>query len=172
MEDKKRSAHKQKNLDGNEARNTENVALVAYLGLPAQTTDTIVMRRDGKGNTYTVTITKRKRESKLLRLAARSDLRNLLALADDIDGPRLAWSDPEISRLNLMENRQWARDAVAAAVARSRTYTVEVPLTTSSIPAAPVPSPPRRPHVWPAWVGFGLLAVVVALLALAVQVSL
>ncbi|MDJ0323204.1 hypothetical protein QMG61_05430 [Cryobacterium sp. PH31-AA6] len=92
--------------------------------------------------------------------------------AEAIDGPRLAWSDPEISRLDLMENRPWAREAVAAAVARSRTYTVEVPLITTSIPApVPVSSVWHRPRVWPAWVALALLVIVVALEALAVAVS-
>ena len=87
MEDKKRSARKQKNLDGNLARHAANVAMVARAGIAQATTDSIKTKRDGKGNTYQVTITKRVRESKLLRKADRANRRHLsglLALADEI----------------------------------------------------------------------------------------
>ena len=72
MDDKKRSARKQKNLDGNLARHEANVLAVAHKGIPQATTDRIKLRRDAKGATYQVTVTKRVRESKLLRLDRRS----------------------------------------------------------------------------------------------------
>jgi hypothetical protein len=87
--------------------------------------------------------------------------------AEAIDGPERAWSDYETARADFMAHR----DEVAEAVARSRTYTVEVPLITSAVPVVvAVSSAWHRPRRWPAWVALGLLVVVAALLALAVAV--
>jgi len=80
MDDKKRSARKQKNLDLNELQHAHNVEQVALRGIAQATTDHIKLKRDGKGNTYQVTVTKRVRESKLLRNANRAARRHNAAL--------------------------------------------------------------------------------------------
>jgi hypothetical protein len=81
MEDKKRSARKQKNLDDNTARHEANVAMVARAGIAQATSDHVKLKRDNKGNTHQVTVTKRVRESKLLRKANRELQRSNPALA-------------------------------------------------------------------------------------------
>ncbi|MEC5149197.1 hypothetical protein [Cryobacterium sp. GrIS_2_6] len=78
--------------------------------------------------------------------------------ADSIDVPAYAWSDPEISRLDLMENRQWVRDAVARS------------LMLPPIVTAPI-APPRKSHSALAWATTALLLAVLGLLVLAVAIS-
>lgn len=85
MTDKKISPRKTRNTAANEARHAANVARVADLGIPAETSDHLKLRRDGKGNTYTVTTTKRKRESKLLRKWAREHARWIASKTAAID---------------------------------------------------------------------------------------
>ena len=72
MSDKKISPRKIRNTAANEARHAANVARALALGIPAATSEHIKLRRDGKGNTYQVTTTKRVRESKLLRKVDRA----------------------------------------------------------------------------------------------------
>ena len=67
MSDKKISPRKTRNTAANEAQHAANVSRVAALGIPAATSEHVKLRRDGKGNTYQVTTTRRVRESKLLR---------------------------------------------------------------------------------------------------------
>jgi hypothetical protein len=80
------SLRKLKNTAANLARHEANAARVALLGLPPETSDHVKTRTGPKG-TYTVTVTKRVRESKLLRkfdrakrLAAKPE-----AIVPDID---------------------------------------------------------------------------------------
>jgi hypothetical protein len=81
--------------------------------------------------------------------------------AESIDGPAYAWSDPEISRLDLMENRQWVRDAVA----KVQTAPVPYVALVSIVPDEPVQLTKHIPvGVWIT----PLLVVVAALLAVAV----
>jgi hypothetical protein len=82
--------------------------------------------------------------------------------ADSIDGPAYAWSDPEISRLDLMENREWVR----VAVARSKAAPYQPIITiTGPEPRKPVA---RMVSFWIATVA-GMVAL--ALLIFAVVVS-
>jgi hypothetical protein len=82
--------------------------------------------------------------------------------ADSIDGPALVWSDPEISRLDLMENREWVRVAVARS--KAAPYQPSIRIT---------PPPPRKPvtrmvSFWIATVA-GLIALGALVLAVAVS---
>ncbi|MDY7542647.1 MULTISPECIES: hypothetical protein [unclassified Cryobacterium] len=84
--------------------------------------------------------------------------RNFDPHADDIDGPNLAWSDPEISRIGVHEERS----SLDLAVARA--------LTLPPVPTAPV-APTRRQHRTLPWVATALVVLVAALLVLAVVIS-
>lgn len=77
--------------------------------------------------------------------------------AYDIDSPRLAWSDLDISRLDVLENRQWVRDAVA----RSRTLP----------PVVETPAPPRKTHRALLWVPPVLILLIAGVLAAVVAVT-
>ncbi|MFC5930857.1 hypothetical protein D6T64_11785 [Cryobacterium melibiosiphilum] len=84
MSDKKISPRKTRNTAANQAQHAANVALVAALGIPAATSEHIKLRRDGKGNSYQVTTTKRVRESKLLRKAERERQRTAESIVREV----------------------------------------------------------------------------------------
>jgi hypothetical protein len=75
MTDKKISPRKTARRNENENRHTVNIGRVAALGIPAATSEHVTVRRDSKGATYQVTVTKNVRESKLLRTWGRSRAR-------------------------------------------------------------------------------------------------
>jgi hypothetical protein len=90
--------------------------------------------------------------------------RNFDPHAESIDGPARAWSDPEISRLDLMENRPWVREAVA----KVRTSPTPYIALVSVIPDPPVVIRGHVPVL--AWVGLALVLIVAGLLVLAAAV--
>jgi hypothetical protein len=65
--EKKPNPFKLARRTANEAQHAANVSRVAHLFIEDETTERTVTRRDSSGKTYEVTVTKRKRPSKLLR---------------------------------------------------------------------------------------------------------
>ncbi|WP_104128199.1 hypothetical protein [Cryobacterium sp. Y57] len=71
MSDKKISPRKIRNTAANEERHAANVARVSTLDIGSYTSEHVKLRRDAKGNTYAVTVTRRVSPSKMLRTADR-----------------------------------------------------------------------------------------------------
>jgi hypothetical protein len=82
--------------------------------------------------------------------------------AEGIDGPTPeAFSDPEISRLDLMENRPWVREHV------SRRVHVEPKRSRAIVTVPPVAHRARKERHPLAWIAGILALIVFALLGLA-----
>ena len=75
MSDKKISPRTQRNTDANEKRHQANALRVAALNIPEATSEHVKLRRDAKGKTYEVTVTRRVSPSKALRTADRTHAR-------------------------------------------------------------------------------------------------
>jgi len=75
MSDKKISPSKTRKATANSKREAANAAQVAKRNLEPATSEHSVLRRDSKGKTYEVTVTRRVRASKQLRKADRAHAR-------------------------------------------------------------------------------------------------
>ena len=81
MAEKKISPRTQRNTDANERRHQANVVRVSALNLPEAVSEHIKLRRDSKGKTYEVLVTRRVSPSKMLRTADRQRARMIAGRA-------------------------------------------------------------------------------------------